>query len=331
MLRTINYKKAGDMMVMSNNVDFSGYFVGEVLDINISNRRVAVHIPKLMQGIASDLKIESVSPTMDKHVTNIEGPTPSNTVNIRNSIWVDSLNYDEPLPTVGSKVLIFYLDNNPHNAFWEKFNPNNDYEVIEEERYPKYFTFKINGNIVDVHKDDTIELNFPENMDVLIRQNNKVKTIDINSGIDYVISPTAPERPKQGLMWYNSILGSINVFKDNSFKRLLTDDDMGDVYNVVGEIEDINRIYFAKRLEDITYPELNMVVAIDNIRGGQGFYTYKSVNSLSSWNLINVDGIYHLSWTGVDAIYEIKNGQRYMLQSYKYDDGWEILDKGLGG
>jgi len=73
------------MAIENNNIDFSGFFIADVLDIDISKRRLAVHIPKLMPGIAGGQTVSSEISTTSN--INVNGLNYTPTLRIKNTIW----------------------------------------------------------------------------------------------------------------------------------------------------------------------------------------------------------------------------------------------------
>jgi hypothetical protein len=188
----------GDSMAMLNKINMDNYFIGRVLEINKTTREVSVHISQLMPAIASE-----ASQVIQSQTTNnlkISGVDYSGTLKLRNSFWVKPNDYDEPLPKIGSKVSVKILDGNPRLSFWDKFNPNNNYEVIDEEKYPKSFDFSVGNKQVQINKDDKISIILPENFTTVLNEEEKDKIFRLYQENLYVISEKEPENVFEGLL-----------------------------------------------------------------------------------------------------------------------------------
>jgi hypothetical protein len=188
----------GDSMAMLNKINMDNYFIGRVLEINKTTREVSVHISQLMPAIASE-----ASQVIQSQTTNnlkISGVDYSGTLKLRNSFWVKPNDYDEPLPKIGSKVSVKILDGNPRLSFWDKFNPNNNYEVIDEEKYPKSFDFSVGNKQVQINKDDKISIILPENFTTVLNEEEKDKIFRLYEKNLYVISEKKPENVFEGLL-----------------------------------------------------------------------------------------------------------------------------------
>lgn len=163
----------------TNTIDLSKYYIGTVMQYNRSNRQLAVYIPELMPTLAS-VKYETYTvPTNNGlQLSNNNGVTLS--INKSNALWVKAENNTEPLPDIGSNVIVYFLENNPTLAYRHPFYINNSSKIIEAERYPQHFTLAINNQKFAVNQDDTIQINLPPNYEVLISENNKTKTFNLN-------------------------------------------------------------------------------------------------------------------------------------------------------
>jgi hypothetical protein len=76
----------GGIMAIENNVaNFNGFFIADVLAVDKTKRRLAVHIPKLMPGIANGADARSADiPTSSNTI--VDGINFSQTIKIRNTI-----------------------------------------------------------------------------------------------------------------------------------------------------------------------------------------------------------------------------------------------------
>ena len=100
-------------------------------------------------------------------------------VKTKSTFTVRATDTEESLPNVGSKVLVWFLEGNIRYAFWKKFNVKGDYEVIDEEKYPRVFYITVNGQQFEVNEDDKIELKLPDNYKIVKSQADKTKTFTI--------------------------------------------------------------------------------------------------------------------------------------------------------
>ena len=161
------------MAHLKNKIDIDDYFIGKVLEIDRTTREISVHIPQLMPAIASEeLQMSKIQTTTN---TKISGLEYSNRISIRNSFWTRPLDFEEPLPKVGSKVTVWIMDGNPRMAFWDKFNPNNNYEVIDEEKYSSLFKLRMNLQDIDIFEKDTLVFNLPENSSIAYNAKKRLK------------------------------------------------------------------------------------------------------------------------------------------------------------
>ena len=157
---------------------FERYFIADVLDIDFVNRRLAVYIPKLMPGIAGDQAFEATIQTVD--TGSISGLQNYNsTMKIKNSLWVSPWDFKEALPVIGSKVAVLFLEGNPKTGYWTMFNPNNNYEIIEEEKYPKIMDIKFANSNISVNRDDNLEFVFPSNYYSVLNTTGKTKKVEL--------------------------------------------------------------------------------------------------------------------------------------------------------
>ena len=114
---------------------FEGLFIGTVMEINTTTREIAVYLPKLMPAIPYG----GISITSRTNLGNLKTNVNYNSnITTSTSFWVKAENSDEPMPNIGSKVQVFFLENNPRFGFWKKFKPDEKaYSVIDSEKYLK--------------------------------------------------------------------------------------------------------------------------------------------------------------------------------------------------
>ena len=154
----------------------SGYYIGTVMDTDLETREIQVYIPKLMPIIdyADNVSYKTRSYNFNLAITGTSAVDA--TVTMRKSIIARAEDKEETLPSKGSKVIVYFIDNNPNLAFWKKFNVYGiDYEKDPLDRLNKEKLFSIdfiknNGilNSIDIHKGDNISLEIPSNMSVSI-------------------------------------------------------------------------------------------------------------------------------------------------------------------
>lgn len=152
-------------------------FIATVYGYNIQTRELDVFIPKLMPQIPEGQKER-------KSITNLGNTTANigfnHDIKISSTIKVKAEDKDEALPKIGSKVLVLFYDSRFKYGFWRKFNPNADYEVIDEEKYPRQNYFQINDKKTTVNRDDTVVLKL-NGCDITLQENEKQKIFSIIS------------------------------------------------------------------------------------------------------------------------------------------------------
>lgn len=153
----------------------NGIYICTVIENDPQTRRLAVYIPKLMPVISED-KFEATTLTNYGQTLNIPY---DNNIQIRNSIWVNARDYNEPLPKPGSKVYVRFIEDDPTMGIWEKFNQNNDYEVIDAEKYKYLYTATIRENSFKINEADNLVLSLPDNFKIIKSENDKTKTFTI--------------------------------------------------------------------------------------------------------------------------------------------------------
>jgi len=227
-------KKEVRLMIKNKIDDLANIFIGTVMDINISTRMVAVFVPKLMPGIIGGKSFSSlISTTLNN--PKITGLKEVNTsIRLRNSLWVKSSFYKTPMPKIGSKVAIFFIDGNLRLGHWYPFDSNNNYEIIDEEKHPPLFKFSINNKNIIINENDDVKITFPETFSLVYdEKNDKTKTYSLFQKENYIISDTLPINPSPGLLWCNPSSENVefNVFINDSFKRLFFEEQFIDYIN----------------------------------------------------------------------------------------------------
>ena len=322
------------MALQNNSFSFNGFFVGDVLEIERETRRVAVYMPKLMPGIGGDSQISSSVSTASG--TGVTGLNFSETVRVRNSVWVKPYDFDEALPSVGSKVIVFFIDGNPKLGYWDKFNPDADYQVIDEDKYPGLLTLRFAGSSVPVNKDDQLTIDFPSDFSSVFTQEGKSKRVEVFKRENYVISAEQPSEPFNGMLWFNTSDESVYLYARGRFSKLITRDDVSDLYSEVERIssflESTLEFWTSGRLaflpsfsaiaSTIKSPVENQIVVIDPNSDDEAFYKYTSLESEAP---LTEDGYYFLEYANlvIERSLEIER----QLRAYKYNGSeWEEMD-----
>ncbi len=177
-------------MLINNSIDIDESVIGTVLGYDLDSREIYVTIPKYMMGLNSTELHNNKISLNKSNIQNINNLNLSDYINKTNYIIVKPKDYSDPIPEIGSHVVISFIENNIQNAVYEKFNPNNDYQVIESERYPKYFNLSVGDKTVEVKDSDTITINVPEDYKVIYIEEDKSKTFNLieNENVDLTIS-----------------------------------------------------------------------------------------------------------------------------------------------
>ena len=204
-----------------------GQFVAEVKSYNVTTRELEVFIPKLMPGIPEGRKdIEILTNLGNKSIVTKY----RDKITLSSTITARAIDTEEPLPTVGSKVFVEFIDEYPQYCFWSKFNMNFDYDVIPEEKYARQFYLKVGDKQIAVHRDDLIKIEFDTDYDiVLLNDKPKEKRFRIIPATNSMSSISTLERligKKKG------VKTSTNIFGETS--QQLTDGE-----GILKEIEDL--------------------------------------------------------------------------------------------
>lgn len=156
----------------------SSHLIGIVKGYEASTRRLKVYIPKFMPAIPEDQEDQT-------GMTNYGGNTISSSISYASQIttisyvWAYPKIYTEKLPKEGSRVALFYLEGNPERLFWEPFDPNGLYEVIDQEKYDKLATLHLGNKYADIYEDDVLTINLPANFKSTTLKKNKNITANI--------------------------------------------------------------------------------------------------------------------------------------------------------
>jgi len=165
------------MAELINNL--GGFFIGTVHSYNISTRELEVFIPKLMPMVPEGQPDITVMTNLGNNIKNREDLKYSNRITTTSTFTVRAKRADVPLPDIGSKVLIYFIEGDIDLGIWEPLNVNFDYNVIEEEKYPRLFNFKIGGHQVQVNTDDLVNIELPDGYDIVVIENEENKTKNI--------------------------------------------------------------------------------------------------------------------------------------------------------
>lgn len=161
-----------------NNLNQS--FIGIVKGYDLEARTVDVFIPKLMPTVPEGR--EDITTMTNLSSNNINISYNSN-ITQTSTITARAKDMDLAIPEIDSRVTIEFLDGIATECFWDKWNINGDYQVIEEEKYPKQFSFRLNDKQIDVNLDDEIVINFPNIEKIILSEdpnNKKRKIFDIH-------------------------------------------------------------------------------------------------------------------------------------------------------
>lgn len=250
-----------------------GYFIGSVLKIDKETRKLGVYIPKLMPTLSEGSVTSYTLPTnsglsVGEFKTNV-----SSTITKINYIMAKPEDWDTPLPAIGSKVMVYFIDSAPSQAIWAVFNPNGDNEVIAEERYPKMFSLTIGGKPIDVSNSDSITITLPEYLTVASysdADDPKSKTIGIIADKAFVNRTKALQEEVESLR--KTIDCMIDDSRDDALAALSGIAPMAGMPNpyldrfktcknvLINRIEDANdlmEIRSARRLGKAVLPGLN--------------------------------------------------------------------------
>lgn len=155
---------------------FDGDFIGIVYGYNIIDRTLDVFIPKLMPAIPENRRDISSMTNMGNRTIDIQY---NHDITTASTITVMATDIDEPLPKIGSRVFIEFLDGNPNMGYWRKWNSKGDYEVIDEEKYSKLFNVKIGDKEFKIDNDDELIIELPAGMKLISTTNGKTKKVKI--------------------------------------------------------------------------------------------------------------------------------------------------------
>ena len=163
-----------------NNLD--GRFVATVKGYNRLTRELEVFIPKLMPAIPEGQSSRTILTNLGNKNIKIKH---SDNIKLKSTIRVKAKDKDSEIPTIGSRVLVIFLDNKFELGYWEKFNMSGDYEVIDEEKYQRSFFITIGNKKFEVNRDDNIQIELPEGYKVVYNEKGKDKIIRLSKDDEY--------------------------------------------------------------------------------------------------------------------------------------------------
>ena len=181
--------------------------VGIVKAYNESTREVAVFIPKFMPIVPEDR--QDIDEMTNYGNNNITSTLDYNTQITKTSyIWAMAKNADEKLPKVGSRVLLTFMEGNIDSLYWEPFNPNGDYEVIDNEKYDKLISLKVGEKQKDISEEDSIKITLPEDFDCVMLKDDAKKEVTFK--INYSNASTQSIQRLRDIIGNTSYITTVN-------------------------------------------------------------------------------------------------------------------------
>lgn len=162
---------------MTKEIDsLYGTFIGIVVGIDRTTREIQAYIPKLMPKIEKNSKPYTIKTNLSNKEVSIKT---NNNIQILPYIIVKPFYYEAPMPVIGSKVFIEFIDEDFNIGYWKEFNMNGDYDVIEEEKYEDIFSLSVGDKINQIKKLDNIQILFEDGRKVILTEENKQKVFKI--------------------------------------------------------------------------------------------------------------------------------------------------------
>lgn len=244
--------------MINNEIDIiNNYYIGKVMKSDPITRKVYCYIPRLMMGLSGTNVYSKYVASKKKNIKNIDQLNVSNTLNKSNIFAVSARDVDEPLPEVGSLVLIYFLDN-LENCYWIKHNHNGSYKVIESERYPELFKISINDKEISFNNSDKVKFSIPDDFNVIVLEDKENKTKEIkleyNKDGEQNINAIKEEFStlKENMEYYVSTIKSSVVSDLNNLLTNSLQTDNALIYDKVqNDLEDVNEINSIKELMNI--------------------------------------------------------------------------------
>lgn len=327
------------MPLENNDYDLSFTFIGTVLGYDVKERTLDVYLPKLMPALPSGKIRNAQFQTSNLNINGYNEYKP--TVTGRNTIKAYPAAAKAKLPAVNSKVAIFFIDANPKRPIWYAFDPFNDLEVIEEEKYSKLFKIGVNGSPIQISEEDQVNFELEETAVVL--RNGKDVTVKLTDEKNYVRSRLMPKTPEPGLMWFNETNEKLYIYKNDRFHKVLDENDLKGVHEYIKQSTKtinpvtsfteltannyfkLNGFYYA---EDILYmtndknyfqPYTEIDTLPDRIKYDGVYYLKPKNKLLQATNTLNTDG------TAIETKYTIMTGYRRVI-SLPDNQSFLILD-----
>ena len=176
-----------------NSIEAADCYIATVIQSDdFINRELGVHIPKLMPQVPTTLHEEN-SPTI-KNSLNVKSNIVKDNISKVSYMKVKALDINTHMPTVGSKVIVTYIEGDPEAGFWSPFNVAGvDYEEDPDDKFEKEKLFTINFKYndrnkntgeyiktVDIHKGDNITFEINGNISVGVGERNKDDRSNVN-------------------------------------------------------------------------------------------------------------------------------------------------------
>lgn len=156
------------------------YIVGIVKKYNTATREVAVFIPKFMPIVPENREDIQEMTNYGNNTLN-SSIQYSSKVTKSSYIWAMAKNVDEKMPKIGSKVLLTFMEGDIESLYWEPFNPNGDYQVLDDEKYDNLISFQLGNLSTQLSEEDSLRVQLPDDFDCTMRSDDsKTKTFKIN-------------------------------------------------------------------------------------------------------------------------------------------------------
>ena len=245
--------------MINNEIDIiNNYYIGKVMKSDPITRKVYCYIPRLMMGLSGTNVYSKYVASKKKNIKNIDQLNVSNTLNKSNIFAVSARDVDEPLPEVGSLVLIYFLDN-LENCYWIKHNHNGSYKVIESERYPELFKISINDKEISFNNSDKVKFSIPDDFNVIVLEDKENKTKEIKL-----------EYNKDGEQNINAIKEEFSTLKENMeyYVSTIKSSVISDLNNLLTDsLQTDNALIYDKVQNDLeTVNEINSIRELMNIK-----------------------------------------------------------------
>lgn len=152
--------------------NLTGFFIARVVGYDKDSRELDVFIPKLMPAIPDGQKDVKIMTNLGNPNINVKF---NESIVSTSSIRVRAQDARIPLPDINSSVIIYFLDEKFEYGFWFPFNVNNDYKVIETEKYSELSYITINDKKTIIKEFDDIRIELPEGFSVILTEDSETK------------------------------------------------------------------------------------------------------------------------------------------------------------